>query len=87
MSAILCTFVPNYWLNMKRILYTVAIAALVLLLTAAGKSRPTTIFIIGDSTAANKDISNILQFYNDQQIANVSAEQMRQLRDTLFSIE
>ena len=42
---------------MKRILYTVAIAALVLLLTAAGKSRPTTIFIIGDSTAANKDIS------------------------------
>ena len=42
---------------MKRILHTVAIAALVLLLTAAGKSRPTTIFIIGDSTAANKDIS------------------------------
>ena len=36
---------------------------------------------------ASKDISNILQFYTDQQIANVSAEQMRQLRQTMFSIE
>ena len=57
MSAILCTFVPIYRLHMKRILYTLASAALVLLLMAAGNSRPTTIFIIGDSTAANKDIS------------------------------
>ena len=42
---------------MNRILLTVALAALVLLLTASGKPRQTTIFIIGDSTAANKDIS------------------------------
>ena len=42
---------------MKRLLFTVAIPALMMALLAATASRPTTIFIIGDSTAANKDIS------------------------------
>ena len=42
---------------MKRLLFTVAIPALMMMLMAATASRPTTIFIIGDSTAANKDIS------------------------------
>ncbi len=45
-------------MKMKRIskLLTIAAAAL-LLLTAATQEKTTTIFIIGDSTAANKDIS------------------------------
>ena len=42
---------------MKRFTHLVTLVALLLLLTAASTSRPTTIFIIGDSTAANKDIS------------------------------
>jgi len=42
---------------MKRLKQLVAFAALLLLLTSATAPRTTTIFVIGDSTAANKDIS------------------------------
>lgn len=42
---------------MKRINILATLALAVLLLTSATTSRTTTIFIIGDSTAANKDIS------------------------------
>ena len=38
-------------------IYTAVVAMLVLLLTSASNEKTTTIFIIGDSTAANKDIS------------------------------
>ena len=40
---------------MKKLTFCSLIAALVLLLTAATKDKSTTIFVIGDSTAANKD--------------------------------
>ncbi len=42
---------------MKRLGFTLTVTAFLLLITSATKSRTTTIFIIGDSTAANKDIS------------------------------
>ena len=42
---------------MKRLNHLATIVALMLLLTSATKPRMTTIFVIGDSTAANKDIS------------------------------
>ena len=43
---------------MKRIKLLTVVAALMMILTAATNEKKTTIFIIGDSTAANKDISN-----------------------------
>ncbi len=42
----------------KKILTTLACFLMLLVLTSATKEHVTTIFIIGDSTAANKDISN-----------------------------
>ena len=42
---------------MKRIKLLTVLAALLVILTAATNEKKTTIFIIGDSTAANKDIS------------------------------
>lgn len=43
---------------MKKIKLLAFLSALVLLLTSAINNKTTTIFVIGDSTAANKDISN-----------------------------
>ena len=43
---------------MKRIRVLTLFAVLLLLLTSASNEKKTTIFIIGDSTAANKDTSN-----------------------------
>ena len=42
----------------KRLIQLLTVVAVSLLLTAASDKKRTTIFIIGDSTAANKDISN-----------------------------
>ena len=43
---------------MKKIIFTAFSAILVLLAMTSATKRPVTLFIIGDSTAANKDISN-----------------------------
>ena len=43
---------------MKRIGYIAIVLCLVLCFTAATKDKTTTIFVIGDSTAANKDVSH-----------------------------
>lgn len=43
---------------MNRLLTGAAVALLTLMLISANDRRPTTIFMIGDSTMANKDISN-----------------------------
>jgi len=62
---------------MKKIL---AIVAALLLLTSAVPEKPTTIFVIGDSTAANKDTTRgkqergwamVLQEYFDQKVITV----------------
>ena len=62
---------------MKRIKMMLMMATLLMMLTAATNERKTTIFVIGDSTAANKDISNgkqergwamVLQSYFDDDI-------------------
>ena len=62
---------------MKRIRALTAVVALLLLCTAATTHKVTTIFVIGDSTAANKDISGgkqergwamVLQSYFDDNI-------------------
>ena len=63
---------------MKKLRLLTLVTALLLLLTAATNEKKTTIFIIGDSTAANKDISGgkqergwgmALQCYFDDNIA------------------
>ena len=62
---------------MKRIKMMTVMAVLLMMLTAATNEKKTTIFVIGDSTAANKDISNgkqergwamVLQSYFDDNI-------------------
>ncbi len=62
---------------MKKML---AIVAALLLLTSAMPEKPTTIFVIGDSTAANKDTTGgkkergwamVLQEYFDEQVITV----------------
>ena len=43
--------------DMKRTKLLTMVAVLVMLFSAAREDKTTTVFIIGDSTAANKDIS------------------------------